>query len=132
MKLNTAIVNNYLKGLSPEYRELLEALLRELDNSLSNISPAILGYSKEKALNYISENQYHIIHHLLPRNFFYNNIEIREDVKSAIETLSETDIQKAYSLLLEVTQMPNTYHINRPTTNKQKSNKELNTHPSIS
>lgn len=110
MKLNTAIVNNYLNNSSQEnQRELLEALLRELDNSLSNISPAILGYSKERALNYISENQYHIFHHLLPRNFFYTNIEIREDVKSAIETLSETDIQKVYSLLLEVTQMPNTY-----------------------
>lgn len=110
MKLNTAIVNNYLNNSSQEnQRELLEALLRELDNSLSNISPAILGYSKERALNYISENQYHILHHLLPRNFFYTNIEIKEDVKSAIETLSETDIQKIYSLLLEVTQMPNTY-----------------------
>lgn len=109
MKLNTAIVNNYLKDLSPEYRELLEALLENFDYSISNLSPAVLGYSKEKALNYISEAQYNLFHHLLPRNFFYTNIEIREDVKSAIETLSETDIQKVYSLLLEVTQMPNTY-----------------------
>lgn len=110
MKLNTAIVNNYLNNSSPEnQRELLEALLENLDYSISNLSPAVLGYSKEKALNYISEAQYNLFHHLLPRNSFYTNIEIREDVKSAIETLSETDIQKVYSLLLEVTQMPNTY-----------------------
>lgn len=110
MKLNIAIVNNYLKDLSQEnQRELLEALLENFDYSISNLSPAVLGYSKEKALNYITEAQYNLFHHLLPRNFFYNNIEIREDVKSAIETLSETDIQKVYSLLLEVTQMPNTY-----------------------
>lgn len=56
-----------------------------------------------------TEAPYNLFYHLLPRNFFYNNIKIREDVKSAIETLSETDIQKVYSLLLEVTQMPNTY-----------------------
>lgn len=31
------------------------------------------------------------------------------NLDKAIETLSETDIQKVYSLLLEVTQMPNTY-----------------------
>lgn len=116
MKLNTAIVNNYLKDLSPEnQRELLEALLENFDYSISNLSPAVLGYSKERALNYISENQYHILHHLLPRNSFYTNIEIREDVKSAIETLSETDIQKVYSLLLEITQCPTPTPINIPT-----------------
>lgn len=100
MKLNTAIVNNYLKDLSPEYRELLEALLENFDYSISNLSPAVLGYSKEKALNYISEAQYNLFHHILPRNFFYTNEEVREDVKAII--------QNVYLLLLKITPMPNT------------------------
>lgn len=109
MKLNTAIVNNYLKDLSPEdQREMLEALLENFDNSISNLSPAVLDYSKEKALNYISEAQYNLFHHLLPRNFFYTNEEIREDVKAIIPTLNQVDIQNVYLLLLKITPMPNT------------------------
>ena len=108
MKLNTVIVNNYLKDLSPEYRELLEALLENFNYSISNLSPAVLGYSKEKALNYISEAQYNLFHHLLPRNFFYTNEEIREEVKSIIPKLNEVEIQKVYALLLKITSMPNT------------------------
>lgn len=108
MKLNTVIVNNYLKDLSPEYRELLEALLENFNYSISNLSPAVLGYSKEKALNYISEVQYNLFHHILPRNFFYTNEEIREDVKAIIPTLNEVNIQNVYLLLLKITPMPNT------------------------
>lgn len=108
MKLNTAIVNNYLKDLSPEYRELLEALLENFDYSISNLSPAVLNYSKEKALNYISEAQYNLFHHLLPRNFFYTNEEVREDVKAIIPNLNQVNIQSVYLLLLKITPMPNT------------------------
>ena len=109
MKLNTAIVNNYLKDLSPEdQREMLEALLENFDYSISNLSPAVLDYSKEKALNYISEAQYNLFHYILPRNFFYTKEEIREEVKSIIPNLNEVEIQKVYALLLKITSMPHT------------------------
>lgn len=106
MKLNTAIVNNYLKDLSPEYRELLEALLENFDYSISNLSPAVLGYSKEKALNYISEAQYNLFHHLLPRNFFFTDEDIREQVMDLMPTLNQKEIKKIYLLLLNQRDTP--------------------------
>lgn len=109
MKLNKAIVNNYLNNSSPEdQRELLEALLGDFNNQISNLSLKVLDYSKDKALNYITESQYHLIHHHLPRNFFYTNEEIREDVKAVLQNLTEVEIEKIYSLLLEIRPMPNT------------------------
>lgn len=109
MKLNTFLVNHYLDNLSKEdQRELLEELLEHFSNSLSNISIIVLDYPKEKALRYMSEPMYHILHNLLPRNLFYTNEDIREEVKAIIPTLNTIGIQKVYKLLLKLTPMPNT------------------------
>lgn len=109
MKFNQLIVKHYINNSSPEdQKQLLEALLENFEDSLRNISIKVLDYSKDKSLNYITESQYHLIHHHLPRNFFYTNEEIREDVKAVLPNLTEVEIQKVYSLLLEITSMPNT------------------------
>lgn len=109
MKLNKAIVNNYLNNSSPEdQRELLEALLDDFNDQISNLSLVVLNYPKEKALKHITESQYHLLHHHLPRNFFYTNEDIREDVKAVLPNLTEVEIEKIYSLLLEIRPMPNT------------------------
>lgn len=108
MKLNKAIVINYLNNTSPEdQKELLAALLDNFSESISNLSLAVLDYPKEKALKHITKSQYNILNRL-PRNFFYTTEEIREDVKFALQNLTEVELQKVYNLLLNITSMPNT------------------------
>lgn len=100
MKLNKVIVNNYLNNSSPEcQRKLLEALLEYFENSISNLRTPILDYPKDKALQYMSESKYNILQ-ILPRNFFYTNEDIREQVMTLMPTLNQKDIQKIYLLLL--------------------------------
>lgn len=106
MKLNKAIVNNYLNNTSPEdQKELLAALLDNFSESISNLSLAVLDYPKEKALKHITKSQYNILNRL-PRNFFYTTEEIREDVKFALQNLTEVELQKVYNLLLNIAPLP--------------------------
>lgn len=108
MKLNKLSVNNYLNEVSPEdQRKLLEAFLEDFQESLSNLKPTVLDYPKEKALHYISETRYNILHNLLPRDLFYSNEEIREYVNTLIPILNQKEILKVYSLLLKISPMSN-------------------------
>lgn len=100
MKFNQFIVNNYLNNSSQEdQRKLLEALLEYFESSISNLRPPILDYPKDRALQYMSESKYDILH-MLPRNFFYTNEDIREEVMTLMPTLNQKDIRKIYLLLL--------------------------------
>lgn len=100
MKFNQLIVNNYLNNCSPEcLMKLLEALLLHFEKTISSLTPKILDYPKEKALNYMSKDTYHMLQ-ILPRNFFFTDEDIREQVMDLMPTLNQKEIKKIYLLLL--------------------------------
>jgi hypothetical protein len=106
MKFNQLIVNNYLNNSSQEdQRKLLEALLLHFENTISNLRPPILDYPKDNALQYMSKDTYHLLQ-ILPRNFFFTDEDIREQVMDLMPTLNQKDIKKIYLLLLNQRDTP--------------------------